>query len=429
MEHYIVNRPDADAMTQALTAHPLDMVGTVLRLGWLAGLTRGELLALTWDHVLFLEQIITVDNRRIPICPALLEHLIALEAAAPPQQMLVVLGDGKGRKPPAPQVVSRKIRAALDAVGQPTVRLVDLRHDYILRQMEQVDWQTACRHSGLSMLTLQTHFAPYITQTVAPSEDGRPMGAPARETATRGKSTTPPIDTLKLLQILDAQGTTPQGIALRLAWLAGMGRREMVKLKWGDFNLKKGVFLPENTPIDGELLSFLRSFPPQSGETLVIRGPVSGDAMLPDRLSRLCRGALVQGGLDQCTLQILRQAWQLRQQGEGTVLGYVTQRGYITTAQTQDLLDLDAPTAYQRLQQWVTHGKLVQQGRRYYPPSAIVHPHQQAHAVVAYLEANTMAYRKDLAEHLGLPPQQCSVLMKKLVAQGLVRQEKQRYFL
>lgn len=414
MQHYIVNRPDPDAMEAALQAHNLDMVGTVLRLAWWAGLSRGELLALEWGQVHFLDQVLTVDGRRIPMSSPLYTYLITLEETAPPHQPLVVLGNGKQRKPPAAQAVSRQVRDVLDGYGQTAVRLVDLRHDYILRLLQSHDWQTVCRYTGVSLVTLQTHFAPYLP-----------------EKSLSGKAQAPHqgVDEIALHQVLDAQGASPQGMALRLAWWAGMGRREMAGLTWAAFDLKKGVFTATGAPMDAQLLAFFRGLPPQSGDTLVMRGPVSGGAMLADRLSRLCRGALVQGGLDDCSLQTLRQDYQLRQGGQDAVLAWVAAHGSITTAHAQSLLALDAPSAYARLRQWVSHGKLVQQGRRYYLPHAIVPPAQQAHAVVEYLQSNTMAYRKDLADLLGLPPQQCSVLLKKLVTQGLIRQDKQRYML
>lgn len=62
----------------------------------------------------------------------------------------MVLSDpGPSQPPGGPAPSSRLARAALDAGDLKAVRLIDLRHDYVLRQLERHDWQYVSRITGL----------------------------------------------------------------------------------------------------------------------------------------------------------------------------------------------------------------------------------------------------------------------------------------
>ena len=48
-----INRPDRETMVRLLAEHQMNPAGSVLRLSWLAGLSREEIAGLTWGQVSF----------------------------------------------------------------------------------------------------------------------------------------------------------------------------------------------------------------------------------------------------------------------------------------------------------------------------------------------------------------------------------------
>lgn len=130
MQEYVVNRPDEGAMEQALRENPGNAAGAILRLAWQAG--RDEIQHLTWEQVDFLDGAIVLPDRRVPIRRELADWLRALRDGRDRSQEAVALSD-RDRKPLTPQSISRLARTALDKQGQTEVRLIDLRHDFVLR--------------------------------------------------------------------------------------------------------------------------------------------------------------------------------------------------------------------------------------------------------------------------------------------------------
>ena len=135
MQEYVVNRPDGGAMERALRENPGNAAGTVLRLAWQAGLLRDEIQHLTWEQVDFLDGCLVLPDRKVPIGQELSDWLLALRDGRDRSQEAVVLSD-RDHKPLTPQSISRLARTALDKQGQTEVRLIDLRHDFILRQLQ-----------------------------------------------------------------------------------------------------------------------------------------------------------------------------------------------------------------------------------------------------------------------------------------------------
>lgn len=145
MRTYVVNRPDPEAMSRVLEQAGPE--GIVLRLAWQAGLSREEISALTWDQVSFLDNRLELPDRMIPLEGELRTALWRLWEQNQERSPRVVLSS-RGRTPLAPESISRIARQALDREGQTAVRLMDLRHDWILRQLETQDWAQVARISG-----------------------------------------------------------------------------------------------------------------------------------------------------------------------------------------------------------------------------------------------------------------------------------------
>ena len=68
-------------------------------------------------------------------------------------------------------------------------------------------------------------------------------------------------------------------------------------------------------------------------------------------------------------------------------------------------------------------------GARYYLPERVVPPDRQEAAVVDYLEREGFAYRQDVARLLGIGAVQCRPLLQRMLAQGTIVQDRQRYLL
>ena len=419
MEQYTVHRPREEAIRRILDRHPCDAVGMIFRLAWLAGLLRGEIVALRWDDVDFLNQELRLPDRSVPLDPELEEYLARMSERLDWGSGYVLLSD-RLHRPMQPQPVSHLVRRELDAEGETEVRLIDLRHDYIIRQLQEHDWQYVSRITGVEGVTLNLHFAAWI---------------PAGKVSTRVTAERPPaVDELRLWKLLQDEGASAAGAALQLTWQAGLTLEEIAALTWDrvDWAVRTLDLAGRQVPLNDALAQFLRQLRAAEGDPdrgPVVRSPRSRAAMRPDRLSRVTRTALVKAGLDDLTLRDLRQDHDLRAGGEARILQYAREHGCITRNALMDLFGVSRTTAYQRLAALVERGRLVRVGTRYYLPAAVVPPEQQYQVIRAYLQAEGPAYRQDIARVLRLEPRQCSVILRHLVEEGKLTRENYRYAL
>lgn len=417
MQDYVVNRPDEGAMNRILAAHAEDAAGAILRLAWQAGLLREEIQGLTWERVDFLDRKIVLADRSVPVSDELAEWLQRLRDSRDRRQEHVVLSD-RDRKPLTPQSISRLARTALDREGQTAVRLIDLRNDFVLRQLETHDWQYVSRITGVEAAGLNVHFGRHLEEKRVSTRIRRE--APAQ------------IDEFALWKLLRAEGTSPAGVALWLTWQAGLQLEEIVALRWDQAELDRGLLRLEDrrVPLTGGVLGALEALRAAEPDTeWVLTSPRSRQPYDRTRLSKLVRAALIRAGLDDVTLRDLRMDCGLRSGGEGRILELVRKRRAVTRNDVCALLEVSRTTAYNRLRQMVKRGRLTQVGNRYYLPEAVVPPEKQAEAILDYLEREGFAYRQDIAKLLGIEPGQCRPVLQKLLASGRICQERQRYLL
>lgn len=419
MDTYTVHRPDEAAVRRLLDKHPYDAVGMAVRLAWLAGLMRSEIVALRWGDVNFLNQELTLPDRSVPLSPELEGYLVRMSERMDWGSDYVLLSD-RLHRPLQPQPVSHMVRKALDEEGQQEVRLIDLRHDFIIRQLEVHDWQYVSRITGVEAVTLDQHFAAYL---------------PAGRVSTRIRAEkTPEVDEIRLWRLLREEGTSAAGLALWLTWQAGLTLEEIAALTWAQADLNEGVLrlsAEKTVELSDALVSLLAELRQEGGgpADTVIRAPRSRAAMRPDRLSRITRTALVRAGLDDLSLRDLRQDYALRSGGEERILRYAQEHGFITRNALMELFQISKPTAYRRLAQLTERGRLVRVGTRYYLPAAVVPPEEQYPVIRAYLLREGGAYRQDLAQLLHVEPKQCSVILRRLVEEGKLQRDKYRYTL
>nr|WP_325297854.1 tyrosine-type recombinase/integrase [uncultured Dysosmobacter sp.] len=416
MQEYVVNRPDEGAMERVLRKNSDNAAGVILRLAWQAGLLRDEIQRLTWAQIDFLDQRITLPDRAVPISEELADWLAELRRSRNRRSEVVVLSD-RDQKPLTPQSISRLARTALDKEGQTAIRLIDLRHDFILRQLEEHDWQYVSRITGVEAAALNVHFAGHLKEKKVSTRIHR--DEPAQ------------IDEFALWKLLQTERATPAGVTLWLTWQMGLRLEEIVGLTWDQVDLKgERLLLPDREmALTSGVHGVLKELSAAAESEFVLTTPRSGQPYDRTRLSKLVRGVLIRGGLDNVTLRDLRLDCDIRVGGENQVIAYVRRRQSVTRNEVMELLGVSKTTAYNRLKQMVRRGKLTQIGARYYLREAVVPPERQETVILEYLSKEGFAYRQDIARILRIDPRQCRPILQRMVAAGQIVQERQRYTL
>ena len=210
---YVINRPDPAAMGRLLDGHPCSALGAVLRLAWLEGLSREEIVGLTWPDLSMESREIRLKDRSVPFFGDMedcLRERMRLHGRTSPH---VVISE-KFQQPLNPISVSRMMRRALDGAGMETVRLMDLRHDFVIRQLETTDWAAVARMSGLAVSMFQTVYAGYV-------QVRNPAKAPADGD-----------NEYRIWRILQSEKGSTVGLALALRWYMDIQLNEMAALTW-----------------------------------------------------------------------------------------------------------------------------------------------------------------------------------------------------
>ena len=407
------NRPDEAAMLRILERHPHSPEGAILRLAWLEGLSRSEITELRWDQVDFEGKAIQLPDRTVPLEPSTEACLRERHVRCALRDPHVVISE-RSKKPMPPESISRLSRLALDSEGQ-KVNLMDLRHDFVIRQLQTHDWPYVARVSGMAVSTLRGSFSQYFQE--------RQSAAPEL----------PPDSEYLLWRIVQQEGSSVVGLALWMGWKLQMQPGEILNLTWSQVDLDRSLLrLPDREIPMGSRLSRLlgdvydhRKDPAQDR---VLLTPGTGKPMDLARLSTVIRTALIRGGLEQLSLGDLSRLSRRGSQRQ-TVLARLSAVGSLTREEVMDLLGVSKSAALKLLNQLRQDGAVVRIGGCYYPAGAVVLPEDQSAAVTAYLAAHGTAVRKELAELLNLPPAQCTALLRRMVDRGELLLTGKRYAL
>ena len=408
------HQPDEQNMRQLLRRHMADLAGTILRLAWLQGLSREEIVALKWAQVDFQEGRLFLENRTIPLEEETAACLAARFDGAGAASPWVVVSD-KFREPMRPESVSRIARSALNEGGLSQVQLKDLRRDYFLRQLEQHDWPYAIRVSGLSVSTFQSLFAGEL---------------PHKK---RQAQTAHSFDEFRLWQILQKEDCSAVGLALWMSWQMGIPGKDLVALTWDQVDLENGALhlAGQTLPLTNavwRLLKKARQERRPEDSPHVLLSPQSRRPMDLARLSKVVQTALIRGGLEHATLRDIRAAGMQRED-DHTLLEWARAHGSITRRDAMMLLNLSDTAAYLRLHRLTERQELEQVGKKYYIPGTVVPEEKQWEVVSAYLREAGFAYCQDIAELLHVSKRKTAGVLRRMVKDGRLLQFDKRYYL
>lgn len=347
------NRPDEPAMVRLLADERHTAAGIILRLAWKQGLTREEMQRLTWADIAPDEGGIHLPDRTVPLeeetASCLLDRYAFLDGVTP----YVVVSDRRRQQMPR-ESISRLARQALDRAGIASISLMDLRHDFIIRQLEAHDWPYVARISGIAVHTLYATFSDYLPRTQpAPAEDP------------------PEAYAFLLWKVLQSQGSSLVGLALWLGWKLGMQAREILALTWSQVDLDQGVIhLPDrDLSLGVTLRRLLRETWNRrclDDDPHVLLSPNSRRPVDQPRLSKLVRTALIRGGIEHVGLgDLCRQ--ERREVDNARLLELAESQDAITRRDAMSLLNLSEAAAYERLRQLTVQGRLVRVGQELLP--------------------------------------------------------------
>ena len=286
-------RPDEAAMRRILDRYSDSPEGIILRLAWLEGLSRKELNELTWDQVDFETQNLLLQDRTIPLEPSVADCLQKRYEKYRTVSDRVLIAD-RGKKPMTPENVSRLAKNALDSEGQ-KVSLMDLRHDWLLRQIEAHGWAYAAKVSGLAVSSLRGQFGSCL------------KGKQDQNFAVSGGK-----DEVEYLlwRIVQQEGSSTAGLAIWMCWQLAMQPGEVAALTWDQVDFKTGHIHLPNRDIDmgtrmQRLLGEVWDRQKPLNEPQVFVAPTTGHPIDLSRVSVVSRTAMIRGGLEGFSLRSL----------------------------------------------------------------------------------------------------------------------------
>ena len=361
MEHTF-NRPDEAAMLRILERHPHSPEGAILRLAWLEGLSRSEITELRWDQVDFEGKAIQLPDRAVPLEPSTEACLRERHVRCALRDPHVVISE-RSKKPMPPESISRLSRLALDSEGQ-KVNLMDLRHDFVIRQLQTHDW-------------------PYVARV---------------------------------------SGSSPAGLALWMGWKLQMQPGEIASLTWGQVDFDQNLIrLPDRTVSMGSRLRrlLLDAWDRRKdlAEPRVFTAPTTGRPMDLSRLTTVTRTALIRGGLEHVNLRNLH-TWVRQGDRAQLLMAQAEEQGWLTREAVMERLGVSKSTARQYLLELREAGRLVRVGTRYYPAGAVADPDDHLDIIRAYLQEHGTGRRQDFIRLLGLEPEQGTLLLRRLTDRG-----------
>ena len=411
-------RPDEFVMQQVLK----DAEGTVaelaIRMAWRVGLSRDEMYHLKWSDIDTSEKKINLPDRTVPLED---EELLCLRRRVKGRFGLkseyVMYSDRNGTHM-APQSISRVVRESLDKFGLSDITMVDLRHDYVIRLLEKYEWPYVAKISGNAVATLYANYGKYYTK-------GRGIKLE------KDKAATP--DEFKLWKLIEEKGSSPEGIALKLAFRYGVKMQESISLTWNQVDFEKRLIALSDRQVQVEPDFMAQLMQVKQGRSAeadphVLLTPRSQNPYDDARMSRKLRTILIRGGLEDVSFRdLVRDDDRTRE--TDWILAHAKEHGYIKRNDVMEALGLTQSVAQNRLNALVEQEKLVRIGKKYYMRGVVVPPEEHEEVVRAHLETMGSAYRAELVDLLHVDANQCKHILAKLVKEGKLAKKGQMYVL
>ena len=410
-------RPDEKAMWRILERYSDGPEGIILRLAWLHGLGRKELNQLTWNQVDFEIGNLILSDRTVPIEESTARCLRSRYSHYGAISPRVVIAD-RGKKPMTLENVSRLAKKALDSEGQ-EITLRELRHDWILRQIETKGWAYAARVSGMTVSSLRATFPAALREKKAQTVEAPQASEDETE--------------YTLWRIVQQEGDSAAGLAIWMCWKLAMQPGEIAALTWKQVDIEGGCIHLSDRDIDmgtrmQRLLGNAWKRQKNLNEPQIFVAPTTGRPMDQARLSVLCRTAMIRGGLEDFSLRIL-SAWTHARRVDSALMQRAEELGFLVREDVIQLLNVSGKTAWSYLDRMADSGKLVKVGVRYYPQGSVVAPENQLETIQAYLAEHGTGSRQDIMELLHIAPHQATHILQGMVKRGKLRREGKRYLL
>ena len=401
-------RPNERTMQEILYRNSGLAAEIALRLAWNLGLSRDEMHNLKWSDVSFAENIVYLPDREVPMDDETALSLENRRKSAYGQESEYVMASDRDRSRMAPESISRVARVALDQGGLKGFTLLDLRYDCIIRMLENHDWPYVARVTGNSVTTLYANYSAYF------ANEGKKPAKEPQDGDTEAK----------LRKIVESEGTSPEGLALWMAWKLDIPIHESAALTWNQVDLAKGsIALPgRNVKMGSEFLAKLKVVKAErtpDSDPHVLLTPKAQKGFDAARLSRVLRDTLIRGGVD-LTLQDILNDEKIKD-SDSPIVEIVAKYGSATRNEIMQELSITKGQFYSRAERLVERGELVRIGQRLYLPGTVVAPEEQYEVIRAHLETVSGAVRSDLAELLHVSVNQCGVILRALVKEGKLK--------
>ena len=404
------HQPNEEALKQCLQGHINDANGVTVRLAWLAGLTRGEIHELTWEQVDYERQLLHLPDRDVPLCEDLAQSLKKWSNFAV-ESLPYVMVSRRQKKHIMLQALTRLVKDVMEEISQPEVGLLDLRYDFMRRELLTHDWPYVLRITGFSVTTYRNKIAGMFETASTPE------ASPDKE-----------AEEYLLWKILQNNKDTPEGIALWLSWQMDLISREIVELTWDQVDFEANELrlptrtLPMTKAVSG-ILHNERAKRTEADDPHVILTPKSRKSVDIARISAMVRTLLVRGGIETKSISVLRANANMRRDKQ-ELLSFVRENGCVTIKSTAERFGYTENAAYNRLRALVEDGTLTHVSSGYYPSDQIVPPEQHAQTVLAYISAQGVAYCADVAQLLHIGKRPTAKLLTALVREGKLTMEK-----
>lgn len=406
---------DEAAMERVLEKNKDSATELILRLAWNAGLARDEICNLKWDKVSFTQEQLILPDRSIPIDGPLL-HCLRLRQDIYGNDSDYVATSDRLRRPMQPETVSRLAKQAMRT--EPTlerIRLIDLRHGFILRQLQCNDWRYVARISGISLRTIQGLFMPSAPE---PAVSAPPSPATCDEQS--------------IQRAIQETKSADISLALRLIWDLGLHFKQCASLTWEQIRWERHIIvLPDReVPITLEAFQQLQehfAHRQSCSDAHVLLTPRSKKPYGISSLSKEINSALIKSGIE-VPLQDLLQ-YKSQNPIEEQILQLIQEKKHVKAQDVASYFQLSSGQTMKHLRRLIESGRLVRIGTTYYLAGEIVLPEQHYRVIQAHLRTVGAAYRKELADLLGIGVRQGGWIFYKWVQEGKLVKHGQLYTL